>query len=240
MSPIVVKNDLKLKFKRKDKEFGYGLIVIKCLLVLCLVLLGKVGFLFVSSRLMKSRLSSEIVKNLSEKSLVLGLGIHDVKGRLGLLSNELQNLVPEARFTNRSWEIVQDGLILRSRCRLYKSGIEEVSIWGWPLQTAGLVKTAFDLRSFTILSGRVTEWSNGELSCLVREANASWEQGKWSASVWRLDENTWILEYKRSFVFEKTRPISSVMEFLKFKMLRAFQWMKQLRKSFDGNLITPT
>lgn len=35
--------------------------------------------------------------------------------------------------------------------------MEEVSIWGWPLQTAGLLTTGFSTRSFTILSGRLTE-----------------------------------------------------------------------------------
>jgi hypothetical protein len=52
---------------------------------------------------------------------------------------------------------LQDGLLLNSRCVLYKSAMEEVSIWGWPLQTAGLLKTEFSSRSFTVLSGRVTE-----------------------------------------------------------------------------------
>ncbi|XP_071688903.1 uncharacterized protein [Rutidosis leptorrhynchoides] len=240
VSPIVATNDLNLKIKRKNKEFGYGLILLQCILVLCLILVGKVGILFVGFRFMNTKLSAEIVRNLSDKSL--GLGIHGVKERLEILSSELQNLVPEARFTNPNCQIVQDGLILRYRCWLYKSGIEEVSIWGWPLQTTtGLVNTEFDSRSFTILSGRVTEWSNGELNGSIREANTSWEQGKWSESVWRLDENTWILEYKRSFVFENTRSLSSVMEFLNFVMRSTFQWMKQqLWRSFDGNHITPT
>lgn len=46
---------------------------------------------------------------------------------------------------------------MNSRCTLYKSTTEEVSIWGWPLQTAGLLTAGFSSRSLTILSGRVTE-----------------------------------------------------------------------------------
>lgn len=48
-------------------------------------------------------------------------------------------------------------MLLSSKCTMYKSATEAVSIWGWPLQTAGLLRTGFSQRSFTILSGRVTE-----------------------------------------------------------------------------------
>lgn len=34
---------------------------------------------------------------------------------------------------------------------------EEVSIWGWPLQTAGLLTAEYSSRSLSIISGRVTE-----------------------------------------------------------------------------------
>lgn len=40
---------------------------------------------------------------------------------------------------------------------MYKSSIEEVTIWGWPLQTAGMLTTRLSFRTLTILSGRVTE-----------------------------------------------------------------------------------
>ncbi|KAJ0700317.1 putative ERG2/sigma1 receptor [Helianthus annuus] len=239
----VVRTDLKLKLNRKKKTgFGYGLMTVKCVLVvLCLNLIGNLlnlGFEFVSSRVMRTELSPEIVRKLGEKSL----GFRDVKEQLGFLNSELQNVLgaTDARFEIPNWEIVEDGLILRSRCQLYKSGMEEVSVWGWPLQTSGLVSTDFGSRSFTVLSGRVTEWLNGGSNGLIRTANTSWEQGKWSASVWRLDENTWILEYKRSFVFEDTRPFSSAMEFLRFKMMRSLQWMKQLWQFPNANHLAPT
>jgi len=50
--------------------------------------------------------------------------------------------------------------MLNSKCVLYKSAIEEVSIWGWPLQTSGLFHTGFSSSSITVLSGRVTEVTN--------------------------------------------------------------------------------
>ncbi|KAK9070948.1 hypothetical protein SSX86_009516 [Deinandra increscens subsp. villosa] len=215
----------------------WNLTVMKCVLVvLCFSFVGKLGFSFVTSRVMKTKLSPEIVRRLSERSL----GFQDVKEQLGFLNHEIQYLAGAKASKPLNWEIVQDGLMLRSRCQLYKSGVEEVSIWGWPLQTSGLLTTDYASRSFTILSGRVTEWSNGELRGSIRKANTSWEQGKWSASVWRLDEDTWILEYKRSFVFDNTRLISSVIEFLKFKMMRLFGWMKQLWKVSDVYHLAPT
>ncbi|KAI7753076.1 hypothetical protein M8C21_003361, partial [Ambrosia artemisiifolia] len=64
---------------------------------------------------------------------------HDV------VMNEMQNIigVTEASFTVPNWKSVQ----------LYKPGMEEVSAWGWPLQTSGKVSTDFGLRSFTVLFG---------------------------------------------------------------------------------------
>lgn len=61
---------------------------------------------------------------------------------------------------------MQGSLLLNSHCLLYKSAMEEVKIWGWPLQTAGLLTTGFSSKSFTILSGRVSE-VNANLFTLV-------------------------------------------------------------------------
>lgn len=52
---------------------------------------------------------------------------------------------------------LQEGMLLTSKCIMHRSATETVSIWGWPLQTAGLLRSGFSQRSFTILSGRVTE-----------------------------------------------------------------------------------
>ena len=48
-------------------------------------------------------------------------------------------------------------MLLNSVCVLYKSATEEVSIWGWPLQAAGLLHAEYSSRSFTITSGSVAE-----------------------------------------------------------------------------------
>lgn len=125
------------------------------------------------------------------------------------------------------WEIIQDGLLLNSRYTLYKTAVEEVSIWGWPLQTAGLLTTTFSSQSFTVLSGRVTEWTNGKAAYLIRKSNSSWIQGKWSASAVHFDGNTWILEYKRSSIIENGNLLSAALEFLEFRITRQLQKMKQ-------------
>ena len=49
--------------------------------------------------------------------------------------------------------------MLISYCILYQSAAEEVVIRGWPLETAGLFTAEFSSRSFTLLSGRITEVS---------------------------------------------------------------------------------
>ncbi|GJV39560.1 ERG2/sigma1 receptor-like protein [Tanacetum coccineum] len=236
VADLTKRSDFEVKIEKKKMGFRYGLMMMNFVVVLCLALVAKYGVEFVGERVLKTKLSGEIARDLGERAVEFD----DIKEKLLFFNSEIGNLVQESSVKDPKWEIVKDGLILRSRCQLYKSGIEEVSIWGWPLQTAGLLTTEFDSRSFTILSGRVTEWSNGKLSCSIRKANTSWEQGKWSSSVWRLDEDTWILEYKRSFVFENERPFWSATEFVKFKMMKAFQQVKDLRKSIDGNYIAPT
>lgn len=150
---------------------------------------------------------------------------------------------------------------MNSRCTLYKSNSEELSIWGWPLQTAGLLTAGFSARSYTILSGRLTEvtefrlcsvsvfscltsslhqvkvlcsfplhfeqWSNGEIGYLIRKSNSSWTQQKWGASAVQMDPNTWILEYSRSSLTENGKLVSAVFEFLKFRLGREVQKLKQ-------------
>ncbi|KAI3803924.1 hypothetical protein L1987_32090 [Smallanthus sonchifolius] len=49
-----------------------------------------------------------------------------------------------------------------------------------------------------------------------------------------------VRECKRRFVFEQARSFSSTMELLKFQMMRAFRWVRQLWRSSDGNHLVPT
>lgn len=74
-----------------------------------------------------------------------------------------------------------------------------------------------------------------------KDDNSSWTQGKWSASVVQFDPNTWILEYRRSFLVENANMLlSSAMEFLKFRLNREFRKMKRdfwLVHAFGNQLV---
>ncbi|KAK7391064.1 hypothetical protein VNO78_19385 [Psophocarpus tetragonolobus] len=186
-------------------------------------------FPFLVSRLFQPSLSPHVVKR-------VGLNcsrVHDLNAKLGLLHKELANVVAgqvsNCAFTDSLWKISQDGLLLHSRCTLYKSAIEEVAIWGWPLQTAGLLTNGFSSRTFILLSGRVTKWNAGQVGYMVRRANASWVQPKWDASAVQLDPNTWVLEYQRSSISDGRRLYSAVLEFLKYKISR---FVGRLKKKF--------
>ncbi|XP_057476877.1 uncharacterized protein LOC130764593 [Actinidia eriantha] len=176
--------------------------------------------------------------------LVLGLGIvfaTEFGFSWAVLGREIQSLVigkvSNCSSNDSQWKINQDDLLLNSRCTLYKSATEEVSIWGWPLQTSGLLTAEFSSRSLTILSGRVTEWTDGKVSYSTRQANKSWVHQKWSSSVVQLDQNTWILEYKQARSVENLRMVSAALEFFKFRLLREVRRMKQqfwLGDRYDG------
>ncbi|CAA2999987.1 C-8 sterol isomerases [Olea europaea subsp. europaea] len=214
------------KIKRRKRDLGYGVFMVRLILGFIIIFAAEYGFSCMVYGVLKPKLSSDIVKNLGEKSWVF----KDFNERLLFLKNELQGFVDNKVSTcvDSVWKINQDGLLLNSRYTLYKSSTEEVSIWGWPLQTAGLLTAEFSSRSFTVISGRVTEWSNGgELRYLMKKANSSWTQGKWSANAVQFDPNTWLLEYRRHFLIENARLVSASMEFLKFRLVREIERMKQ-------------
>ncbi|KAL3505935.1 hypothetical protein ACH5RR_031317 [Cinchona calisaya] len=214
---------------RKKKEFRFGVSVIRLFLALSLILVTEFGFSWVVSEVFQPALSMEKVRNLGEKSSVL----RDLNERMFFLKKELYSLVDE-EISNCSsyvvdfhWKINQDGMLLNSQNVLYKSMTEEVSIWGWPLQSAGLLTAEFSSRSFTILSGRVTEWTNGEIGYVIRKSNSSWVQRKWSASAVQLDPNTWILEYQQTSIMQNARLISAALQFLKFRLTRELKNLQQ-------------
>ena len=64
------------------------------------------------------------------------------------------------------------------------------------------------------------KWSGGRAGYLIRKENALWEQLKWSATVVQLDPNTWVLEYKRSSIFDNSGLYSVALEFLKYGISR--------------------
>jgi hypothetical protein len=55
-----------------------------------------------------------------------------------------------------------DQQVFHWRCTVYKSVAEEVSVWGSPLRTSGLLPRALSARHLTLLSGEITEVSNSQ------------------------------------------------------------------------------
>ncbi|XP_042497847.1 uncharacterized protein LOC122076552 [Macadamia integrifolia] len=213
------------KMKKKPRVFGFN--ICRFLVVASLIFAADslLGWLILG--LFSPALSPEIVRRVGEESYIL----EDWNSKLDFLEKKLGDMVhfnvSNCRSTNSLWKLDQEGLLLNSRCTLYKSISEELSIWGWPLQTAGLLTSGLSSRSFTILTGRVTEWSEGRLGFSIRKANSSWVQTRWSASAVQMDSNTWILEYRSSSVLQNSKFFRAAFEFLKFRMSRIVREMKQ-------------
>ncbi|KAK4425663.1 hypothetical protein Salat_1760300 [Sesamum alatum] len=236
MSPLL-DSAASMSVKRRKRKSGYGVSLMKFLLALTLVFGLEYGVSWMVSGVLKTALTPDIVKNLGEKSWDL----EGLNARFHFLRNKLRGLVgnrvSSCSSVDSAWKVNQDGLLLNSRCVLYESMAEEVSIWGWPAQTTGLITAEFMSRSFSIISGRVTEWSAREGKYRVRETNSSWEQGRWSSCMVQFDPNTWILEYKQSFLLENSRLVSTVLEFLKLRLTGEIDKMKQeflLPSAFDS------
>jgi hypothetical protein len=56
--------------------------------------------------------------------------------------------------------VQNDQQVFHWRCTVYKSEAEEVSVWGSPLRTSGLLPIALSARHLTLLSGEITEVTN--------------------------------------------------------------------------------
>ncbi|XAR57252.1 hypothetical protein NMG60_11025318 [Bertholletia excelsa] len=218
---------LREKPRRKKKELGFGYAMTRLVLALSLIFAAEMGFSGLIFWALNPELSLETVRNVGEKSWVL----KGVSEKLEFLQRELEGLtngeVSNCSSNDSSWKVHQGGLLLTSSCTLYKTAAEEVRVWGWPLQTAGLLTAELSSLSLTILSGRITEWSSGKISYSTREANESWIHQKWSASPVQLDPNTWILQYRQASVVENSGIFSAIFEFLKFRLAKEVERMKQ-------------
>ncbi|KAK4587329.1 hypothetical protein RGQ29_024156 [Quercus rubra] len=242
VSPVLkssARSNLMERMEKSEKEWVWKGWFVKLVVGLSLFFVVEFGFSSGVCGILRPVLSPEIVKHVGEKSWV----VQDLKGKLTFVQRELQGLVVDGEVSNCSyvnsiWEIDQDGLLLNSRCTLYKTAMEEVSIWGWPLQTAGLLKTGFSSRSFTILSGRVTEWSDGSVGYMIRKGNTSWVHRKWGASVVQLNPNTWVLEYQGSSILDNSRLSTAAIEFLKYRISKKVGKVKKgfwLFSAFKNN-----
>ncbi|OVA15503.1 ERG2/sigma1 receptor-like [Macleaya cordata] len=213
--------------KKRKKSWVFGFYIWRIFVGFCLIFAVDSGFSWIVSELLQPKLSPEMVNNIGKQSL---LG-HDLNDRLGLLQRKLGKVVTgkvsSCSSEDSIWELNQEGPLINSRCKLYKSMAEEVSIWGWPLQTAGLLATGFSSRSLTILSGRITEWPNGKVGFSIRNSNSSWLLGRMSASAVQLDPNTWVLEYRRSSIVENSRLLWTATEFLKVRISGVVGEIKQ-------------
>ncbi|KAG5375577.1 hypothetical protein IGI04_040173 [Brassica rapa subsp. trilocularis] len=216
---VVKKPKEKIEKERKTLTL---VVVMKVVLAIGLVLCLELVFGWVVKGVLKPEFSEEIVRVSGERSQAA----NDLDGKMRISEDELKGIAKNGKFSScvdsdSRWRFNQDGSMLNSKCVLYKSVIEEVSIWGWPLQTAGLFSTGFSSSSITVLSGRVTEWSEGKFGYLIHEANTSWRRTKWSTSVLQLDPNTWVLEYRLSSVMESSSLLSMAVDLLTRVMVQA-------------------
>ncbi|KAE8817019.1 hypothetical protein D1007_05212 [Hordeum vulgare] len=172
----------------------------------------------VAARGFGPKLSPEAVARLGHEAR---LAPAELGHRLRFLERGVGQLVGAGRFSNCSskdsvWRLQQnDQHLFHWRCSLYKSAAEEVSVWGSPLRTSGLLPSTLSTRHITVLSGKVTEWSDGSVLPTVRASNgSSWSyRGRRAAAV-LLEPQTWVLEYQRSVLFEGTRLLPATVELL--------------------------
>ncbi|KAJ0245018.1 Uncharacterized protein HA466_0185200 [Hirschfeldia incana] len=215
--PKLSEDEEEPKKKEKERKSLTCVVVMKVVLVIGLVLILELGFGWVVKGVLKPEFTEEIVRLSGERSR----SGRDLVAKMRISEDELKGFAKNGKFSNcvddskSNWRFNQDGPMLNSKCVLYKSVIEEVSIWGWPLQTAGLFGTGFSSSSLTVLSGRVTEWSEGNFGYSIHEANTTWMKTKWSTSVLQLDPNTWVLEYSLSSVMESSSLLSLTIDLLR-------------------------
>ncbi|KAL6894078.1 hypothetical protein ACP4OV_008176 [Aristida adscensionis] len=164
------------------------------------------------------KLSPEAVARVGAEAR-LAPGVLDDK--LRFMERRVGQLVGGERVANCTsqdavWRFHQnDQQVFHWRCVVYKSAAEEVSVWGSPLRTAGLLPATLSSRHLTLLAGKITEWSDGRVWPTVRANNGtSWAYRRRRAAAVQLEPETWVLEYQRSALFEGTRLIPTAAELL--------------------------
>uniref|UniRef100_K4A8P3 Uncharacterized protein n=2 Tax=Setaria italica TaxID=4555 RepID=K4A8P3_SETIT len=194
------------------------------------------------------KLSPEAVARVGAEARLAPGGLEH---KLRVLERRVGQLVGGERAANCSsqdsvWRLHQnDQHVFHWRCTVHKSVAEEVSVWGSPLRTSGLLPATLSARHLTLLSGEITEWSDGKVWPTVRASNgSSWAYRRQSASAVRLEPETWVLEYQRSALFEGTRLIPAAAELLASRCStmarRARRRLQAKRRLFGGAQANPT
>ncbi|KAH9627321.1 hypothetical protein KSS87_012681 [Heliosperma pusillum] len=185
------------------------------------------GFSWGVSRVLRPALSEEMIRGVVSDCS----SVDDLSEGLNLVQKGLEGFVGDTvsrcNLGDSTWKIDQDGFIMHSYCIMYRSAAEEVIVRGWPLQTAGLLTAGFSSRLFSIMSGRLTEWPEGNLAYVVRDKNSTWILRKWGASVVKFDANTWIVEYKKSMFLDSPSILLAAVKFLNFRITRVVVRMRQ-------------
>ncbi|KAJ4793494.1 hypothetical protein LUZ62_044740 [Rhynchospora pubera] len=180
----------------------------------------------------RPEMEREVVGRIGEESWVLA---GDLNGRVRFVQERLKQLVKDDERVRDCaahesvWEFHQGGSqFFHWRCVMYKSVAEEVSIWGSPLRTSGLLSTTISSRHLTVLSGKVTEWQDGIRIPTQRASNSSsWTCSKWSHAAIQLDPETWVLEYRKNALFEGPKLIPTIWGLVMWKISEKVRRLKR-------------
>ncbi|XP_031477448.1 uncharacterized protein LOC116248666 [Nymphaea colorata] len=218
--------------KKKGKFGSTGLAFKGVVAACCFFLMADLAYVYLSGVLLRTAFSPEVVHGVAAEASHL----QNVRDQVHFIQKKLKTIrsrnVEDCNSMDSAWEIKKDGLLLHSKCILYKSMGEEISIWGWPLQTEGLLVSGLHRRSITILSGQLVEWKNGKMECTIRRRNSSWTEVELSAKAVQLDPMTWMLEHRHLAFGRDLRLFPVVIKVCKTSGRRIFESMK-------GRLLVP-
>ncbi|KAK6935458.1 hypothetical protein RJ641_035613 [Dillenia turbinata] len=165
-----LKSTAKISFKEKKKEkkrkWDLGLKILRLILCVNLIFGSEVGVFGMVFKVWKPKLSTDLVEQSSD--------VQDLSGRLTFLKTNLdeQSLGFLEGLVNG--EVSNCSNHSTSSWGIHRDVVEEVGIWGWPLQTSGLLIAALSSRLVIVLSGRLTECVDGSDVYLIREVNDPW------------------------------------------------------------------
>ncbi|KAH9331025.1 hypothetical protein KI387_003133, partial [Taxus chinensis] len=145
------------KVIRMDKTEKQGHLFSRKFTVLFLILVMEFAVPWSLSGLLEPVFSADKVMGIAQESMVRS----SLSDRLNFIARKMARVVPgqvdNCTGSDSTWKLEQDGLMVHSHCTLYSSIAEEVSLWGCPTQTAGVIGRGIVDRSFTVMSGRMIE-----------------------------------------------------------------------------------